>query len=252
MKLKYTEKYYWFFTASSLVFFFFLSSVGQVLANEAKPTQTIKAGEIERRGTEFLWERISEIEDDFEVKAIFSGRDVVLPEGKIDFEFEILGQSRRLKARRIPFLLNIIVDGESKKKLRLNSQAKFYKEVVTSTRRLEKGTIVTSDDLDLIRVDALRVNKRTFVNPDEVIGLMAIRDINNGQVLKLNMVRKPAVVKRGDRVLIMAKMGAMKITAPGLVKEKGFKGSMIRVQNIQSKKEVYGRVLDSKTVEVNF
>jgi flagella basal body P-ring formation protein FlgA len=252
MKTKPTKKYYWSLTFLSFAFVLGFTFAGQVLADEAKPTQTIKAEEIERRGTEFLWERISEIEDNFEVKAKFPGRDFDLPEGKTEFEFEVLGQNQRLKARRIPLLLKIKVDGELKKKFRLSSQAKFFKDVVKSTRRLKKGTVVSLEDLDLFQVDALRVDKRTFVYPEEVVGLMVVRDINEGQTMKVNMVRKPSVVKRGDRVLIMAKMGGMKITAPGVVREKGFKGSMIRVQNIQSKKEVYGKVLDSKTIEVNF
>ena len=101
-----------------------------------------------------------------------------------------------------------------------------------TTRTLKNGTIIAPDDIEFSQVDAFREGKRAFINPEEVIGLKVVSNIEKGKVLKLNMVRKPAVVKQGDRVLIMAKMGSMKITTPGVVKEKGFKGSMIRVQNL--------------------
>jgi flagella basal body P-ring formation protein FlgA len=251
MKKESSNICYGFLVFLTLVFFFLFSYASHVFAIETKPFQTIKVDEIERRATEYLWERISEEEDNFEVKANFHGMDVILPEGKVDFEFEINGRSK-LKAPRIPLVLNINVNGKLKRKLWLNSKAKFFKEVLKTTRNLQKGTVIIPEDIEFSQVDAFREGDRTFINPDEVIGLKVVSNIGKGKVLKLNMVRKPAVVKQGDRVLIMAKMGSMKITTPGVVKEKGFKGSMIRVQNVKSKKEVYGRVVDSHTVEVNF
>ncbi len=251
MKKKSSNICYGFLIFLTVVLFFLISLTNHVFAIETKPLQTITVEEIERRGTEFLWDRISQQEDNFEVQAIFPGRDFILPEGKVDFEFELIGRGQ-LKAQRIPLTLSIKVDGKLKRKIWLNSKTKFFKEVLKTTRQLQRGMVITSEDIELTQVDALREGKRTFINPEEVVGLMMVRDVGKGNVLKLNMVRKPAVVKQGDRVLIMAKMGPMKITAPGVVKEKGFKGSMIRVQNIKSKKEVYGRVVDSNTIEVNF
>ncbi len=242
---------YGFLVFLTLVCLFLFSFASHVFAIETKPFQTIKVDEIERRATEYLWSRISEQEDNFEVQVMFQGMDVIVPEGKVQFEFEISDRNP-LKAPRIPLVLNINVDGKLKRKLWLNSKTKFFKEVLKTKRFLKNGTIITPEDIEFSQVDAFREGKRAFIDPDEVIGLKVVSNIEKNKVIKLNMVRKPAVVKQGDRVLIMAKMGSMKITAPGIVKEKGFKGSMIRVQNAKSKKEVYGRVIDSNTVEVNF
>ena len=248
MRKKSTEKCFGVIVFSFIFFVFF---VNYVLANERTLYQTVKVEEIERRGTEFLWKKISEEEENFEVAAKFHGIDITVPDGKIEYEFEIIGRNR-LKSRVIPLVLNIKIDRKLQRKIWLTSEVKFFKEVLKTTRQLQRGAVITSKDIELTEVDALRVGQRTFVNPKEVIGLMMVRNIRRGNILKIEMVRKPAVVKRGDRVIITAKMGPMKITTPGIVKEKGFKGSMIRVQNIQSKKEVYARVIDSKTVEVNF
>jgi flagella basal body P-ring formation protein FlgA len=252
MKKNITRKYYWTATFTFwFLYFVVIAYVSPVLADEIEETQTIKVDEIEKRATEYLWDYLSEEKNNFEVKATYRGRNVVLPTGKLNFEFEIVGQ-HRAKAKRIPLSLNIRVDGEIKKKLRINSQARFYKDVIKTTNRMEKGHIITEEDLEVSEVDSSRVGRGTFVDPKELIGLMSNRNINSGQVLKMNMVKKPTLVKQGDRVLIMAKMGPMKITIPGIVKEKGFKGSMVRVLNTQSKKEVYGRVVDANTVRVNF
>jgi flagellar basal body P-ring formation protein FlgA len=234
-----------------LTLFIVFSYATQVYGIETKPFQTIKVEEIERKGTEFLWEKISEEEDNFEVQVNFQGMDIIVPEGKVEFEFEINGR-RQLKTPRIPLVLKIKVDGKIKRKVWLNSKAKFFKEVLKTTRLLKNGTIIAPDDIEFFQVDEFREGKRAFIDPDEVIGLKVVRNIEKNKVIKLNMVRKPVLVKQGDHVLIMAKMGVMKITTPGVAKEKGFRGSMIRVLNAKSKKVVYGRVVDSNIIEVNF
>ena len=44
----------------------------------------------------------------------------------------------------------------------------------------------------------------------------------------------------------------MKITVPGILKEDGYEDSMVQVLNIESKKIIYGRLVDANTVKVSF
>jgi len=60
------------------------------------------------------------------------------------------------------------------------------------------------------------------------------------------------LVKRGDIVFIIAESSGIKVTALGQVKEKGRKGQIVRVENIDSNKGIYARVLDSNSVKVDF
>jgi len=53
-------------------------------------------------------------------------------------------------------------------------------------------------------------------------------------------------------VLIIAESEGLKVTALGKAKEKGRRGEMIRVLNIDSRKSIYARVLDSSRVKVDF
>ena len=50
----------------------------------------------------------------------------------------------------------------------------------------------------------------------------------------------------------MAEKGGMRITAPGILKEDGYENAMVRVLNIESKKVIYGWLVDSNTVKVKF
>jgi flagellar basal body P-ring formation protein FlgA len=72
-------------------------------------------------------------------------------------------------------------------------------------------------------------------------------------VLRSDLIEFPPLVKRGDVVLVVAESGGLRITTLGMVKQReGRRGERIRVENIDSKKSLYGRVLDAKTVKVDF
>jgi flagella basal body P-ring formation protein FlgA len=52
--------------------------------------------------------------------------------------------------------------------------------------------------------------------------------------------------------MIIVESKGLKATARGLVKKKGRLGERIPVVNVDSKKVLYGRVIDSNTVKVDF
>jgi|TARA_B100001964_G_scaffold46824_1_gene52340 flagella basal body P-ring formation protein FlgA len=70
--------------------------------------------------------------------------------------------------------------------------------------------------------------------------------------LKKSLLKIPEDISRGDRVTILAENKTIRITVPGIAGENGRKGKTIKVKNIDSKKIIYARVLDSATVKVDF
>ena len=51
---------------------------------------------------------------------------------------------------------------------------------------------------------------------------------------------------------MVAERGGMKVSVMGVVQETGYEGSVVQVENMESKKKVYGWVVDSGTVQVKF
>jgi len=62
------------------------------------------------------------------------------------------------------------------------------------------------------------------------------------------MFENVPVVNIGDKVDIVIEKGLIKVTAEGLVRQKGGVGDIIRVANLGSKKVVRVEVVDSVTV----
>jgi flagella basal body P-ring formation protein FlgA len=82
--------------------------------------------------------------------------------------------------------------------------------------------------------------------------MRAKRRIFPKTILRRDYVEAPYLVQRGDLVKIVARSEALQLTAQGITKARGRRGERIRVENIDSKKQVYATVVDAATVEVQF
>ena len=101
-------------------------------------------------------------------------------------------------------------------------------------------------------VQTERPSQNAITNIDHALGYEAARNLSAGKILIPNFIKRPALGNRGDKILIMAQKGGMTITTPGILKEDGYENAMVRVLNIESKKIIYGRLVDSNTVKVRF
>lgn len=216
----------------------------------ASPTSTVTGEVIEARATEFLKARIPWDPESTEMTLVYKGKDIVVPRGALEIIFDIPGRGERMG--RIPVNVKISVDNVLQKKLRLTAHVTRYSPVVKTVRPVNRGTILTAEDVKIEVVPSNRVYRNAVTTLDEVIGSQAIRNIGLGRVVTVSSLGRPTLVKKGDQVTIIAESGSMKITAPGIVREKGYKDSLVQVLNIQTQKMVYGMVMDSRTVKVNF
>ena len=94
--------------------------------------------------------------------------------------------------------------------------------------------------------------KNTIKTIKDALGNEAANYLPNGRPLLRRSMKKPALGSKGNKIMILAQRGGMKITTPGILKEDGYKDAMVQVLNIESKKIIYGRLVDSNTVKVNF
>ena len=117
---------------------------------------------------------------------------------------------------------------------------------------MKRGEILTNDEIRVETVQTERPSQNAITNIDHALGYEAARNLQAGKILIPNFIKRPALGNRGDKILIMAQKGGMTITTPGILKEDGYENAMVRVLNIESKKVIYGRLVDSNTVKVRF
>ena len=115
----------------------------------------------------------------------------------------------------------------------------------------KRGDTVTARDL---------TEKEAFLNGagqypasrDEIVGKRLKRDMQAGSVITPQVLEERILVQSGEIVDITAENPRLSIHASGKALDRGRMGELIRVRNLTSGKEVYGKVTGTKSVTVEF
>ena len=233
-----------------IVFVYLYLSLTFGMRVNASETQVLKVNEIEKRAVDHLVKALPWDKESLEINVYYQGKDITLPAGKKDLIYKIMGSSQR--AGRIPMILEIRINDQFQKRIRLNTKVLVSQQVIKTKRAVKRGEILSNDEIRVETVQTERPSQNAITNIDHALGYEAARNLSAGKILIPNFIKRPALGNRGDKILIMAQKGGMTITTPGILKEDGYENAMVRVLNIESKKVIYGRLLDSNTVKVRF
>ena len=218
----------------------------------AKPdnTKTVTSQEIIASAENYLINSLDWNPESVDISINYPGKDLKIPEGKLFLDFGKINNPRGIG--RIPLTVLVKVDDKFIKRLRVNANVAVYQDVVKTINSLQRGNIIGTSDVVIERTRTERLLRDIPTSLDKVIGKAATRNIQNGKIVKFRDLKKVPTVKRGARVIILARKGTMKITAPGTVREDGFKNSIVQVVNLETKKTIYAEVINGNTVEVRF
>lgn len=118
--------------------------------------------------------------------------------------------------------------------------------VVTSTL-INKGTVLSNDNLTIKYVDSKRIRGEVLNNMNSIIGAKAKRNIASGKTVYTNNI---CLVCSGENVTIQATSGTFSVKATGVALSNGSLGDQVRVKNSRSGKVVSGRVSAINNVEI--
>lgn len=177
-------------------------------------------------------------------------KGIVLDPGTVTYEMSARNREDFLGSTNIS--LAFLVDGRVAKKIQMNTKIAVMQEILVSNRTLERHDVITEEDVRLEKMNLAELKTDVMTDPGEVIGKRVKRTVEVNSPLRLNFLEVPPMVKRGDMVTIVAESDVLKITTKGLVTESGCKGEMVKVINVNSRKELFAKVRDARTVEVDF
>ena len=175
---------------------------------------------------------------------------MMVPPG--DLSWEVKAPLQFSQGGHIPVSLILWAEGQKVREVRAQARLEVFAEVVVAKNSLRRHQIVEEKDVHLVNRNITQQAADVATDLGEVLGKRVNLSVNTQEVLRKSMVEVPPLVKRGDRVTLVVENVHFKITCMGEVKEEGRGGDRIKVTNISSKREVYGRVLDSQTVLVDF
>ena len=133
---------------------------------------------------------------------------------------------------------------------RVNAEVEAVKEVVVASRFLRRNQVVDEADVALTGIRLIWPAGRYLENLDLAVGKRVTRSVAAHFPITEDALGNPYTIRQGARITIQYLQGPLKVVAVGVAKEDGPAGASIRVSNLDSKKDLWARVVDSQTVQV--
>ncbi|HEX2055865.1 MAG TPA: flagellar basal body P-ring formation chaperone FlgA [Nitrospiraceae bacterium] len=153
--------------------------------------------------------------------------------------------------RRV-FQVHVAVNGVVFRMIEATTEVAVYADMLTPVRLIKVDEEIEASDVTMIRLPLTDLKLPYATDPQEVVGKAAARPLTPQVPIRLNALRRPFVVRKGDRVMIEAKMGGLSIQTAGVTKGNGELGQTVTVSNTDSGKDVRGKVVGPGVVRVDF
>jgi len=153
---------------------------------------------------------------------------------------------------RVPITVELLAGEQVVARHIVSPYVRVLQTAIVPVRDLRRGEMLGSGDVRVAKVDAARTRGDLVRTIDFVFGKRLKSSVREGQPLRESQVEVVPVVDRGDRVMLILESGGLQIQAVGRAQEAGAIGQWIRVLNVDSRREVSGRVDPDGKVHVAF
>lgn len=136
--------------------------------------------------------------------------------------------------------------------IKVSSEMQVFLPVVTSTAIINRGDTIRSNQLQQQETDIARIQRGFYHRTNEVAGMGAKRRIRANQILSPDLIDQPQLIKRGEKIKIIANRDGISASMPGEALEKGGEGEVIRVKNLSSGKTIDAKVVGTGVVTSTF
>ena len=120
-------------------------------------------------------------------------------------------------------------------------------EVVTPTRTLRPGTLITTEDLVVKLID----QPGMFDRIEDVAGQEARVALYAGRPIPFEAIGPPALINRNEIVTLLFQTAGVTINTEGRALERGGVGDRVRIMNLSSRATLFGFVQPDGSVKVS-
>mgnify|MGYP003700708479 CR=1 FL=1 len=156
------------------------------------------------------------------------------------------GQGRRAGNLTVGVRCN----GKNSWSLYVPVQINYYEDVVVAARPVQRGALLTREDIRLERKNISFHADSYFTDPADLIGQEMVHSLQVGYVIRDRNLKAPVIIKRGQQVTLLAQSNSFEVRMNGKAMADGVIGQRIRVKNLRSDRIVEGVVKSSQIIYV--
>lgn len=215
-----------------------------------REARVVNAQSIRQEVERYVKSNIGAGADKAKVEVTGIDNDLMLPPGKVTFQVGADTPPKYWGYARVPVVLS--VNDVVKKKIWAKVSVTYMEDVVVLSEPVNRGEVITEEMLTVEQRDTLRLKNSALRDPAEVVGKNATKNLKAGDLLSRNAVELPVVVKRGDRVTVVAENNGFRVSILAVAMESGSRGDTIKVKNLDSRKIIQAEVVDDSTARALF
>ncbi|MGH0033740.1 MAG: flagellar basal body P-ring formation chaperone FlgA [Myxococcota bacterium] len=167
-------------------------------------------------------------------------------------EIRVSANPRNAWRGSVPVTVAVWADGRERRRGVVTVRVADRRVAWVASRDLERGAALDARDLRAEEVDARDLPGDAIADPADALGLVTRRDVVEGSVMRARWLAREPRVERGALVMIRLQRGPLRIEGRGRVREAGDVGDWVRVQNIDSRRELVGRIAPDGAIDVDF
>ncbi len=183
-----------------------------------------------------------------DVHDIQVSKQLTLPAGELETKLEFMGS--RMNGQILAYLV-AKVDGEVCARVRIKGYVDQFSPVVVASHGLRRGQIIREKDLEVMELNLAGIKGHAASDPTDLVGLKVRGPVGYKEPVLLGQVERTPLIRRGDIVTMVVRFPGLFVRVKGKAEQTGFKDGRIRLINMATKKKVFGRVVDSSTVQVD-
>ncbi len=115
---------------------------------------------------------------------------------------------------------------------------------------LQRGTVLTADDLEIVKKNITSLAPGVFTKIEDLIGSKTVVTLNAGTVIQKRMICRVPDITNGDNIQIILNKGRIRCSVTGTARESGNTGEKIWVQNNQTKQLLRVKIVGKGIVEI--
>jgi len=247
------------FLGGLFIFGFFFWSPLQVNGASKKdpsPVEMVREGqvfdleEVGRTLETYFQKIVQDKNKRIEIKEVRGYEKILLPPGA--FSCEVLLHEQTHRGGNITATLLFLMNGREIKKVRVSARVNIYADVIATRHFLKRHHEIQEADIQRVNKNVSLLPQDVIIEVKDILGKRTTISVNGEEPLRVGMVEVPPVIKKGDRVILLVENPLFKITTLGEAREDGRRGDRVKLVNLSSKKEVYGKVLDGNTIRIDF
>jgi len=211
---------------------------------------TVRGEDVVRKAKEYLAEKIPSYGNEIIIESDRVPADKILPASDEDVRLDVSPAEGNRDRGNVQVFVRIFVKDKQYLKIPVFFNVRVYENVVASGRKISRGEILTGYDLVVESIETTKFSASTFSSIDDLVGKRITRLIQPHTPITPEIIDNPPLIKRGECITLLLQSGNLIIVAKGVAKEDGHLGEIIKVKNVDTKKEIQGSVEDSSTVKV--